>query len=399
MRIRFCRARTVRLSRYGCPVLLTLLCALCYLLISPVFASAQQPSPGDSAAKPPSGDKPAAKEQSVGGRKEKDKKKADDKQNPGAKKTGKPAEKSQAPDPKTEPGAKPLPAVSPEARYDYQGEATGIVQQLFKFHSAYEGPNSLASRNETEVTHTYTLYLGARLVRNLEVYVNPELAEGNGFSAGAGLGGVTSGDLIGQQALTKAPYVARAFVRWRVTMPHLGPHAGGEEADQEQTGRAPNIIAGKIPAHRLVIQAGKMAVSDVFDLNAYANNPRTQFLNNAFVNNLAYDFAEDIRGYDYGISVAWIDPDWALRVGTFAMPTVAGGQNLSGDLANNRSDQIEVDRNFGLLRSPTPPMTLRLLAYRNAANMGRYRDALAAAQDTGKPPDITAVRRSAAKYG
>src|SRR5579859_2614939 len=48
------------------------------------------------------------------------------------------------------------------AKYAIASEITYIPQQLFAFHNPYAGPSSLLSRNETELTHTYTLYLGAR---------------------------------------------------------------------------------------------------------------------------------------------------------------------------------------------------------------------------------------------
>lgn len=200
--------------------------------------------------------------------------------------------------------AKPLPALSPDARYDYQGEATFILQHLVRFHSPYEGAGSLRSRDETELSHTYTLFLGARVVKNVEVYVNPELALGNGVSRGLGLAGYTDGDLIGQPSLRPEPYIARCFVRWRVPMPRVIHHSGTEKATKEQTGRAPNVIAGDIPAHRLVIQIGKFAVNDVFDVNSYANSTRSQFLSTGLNNNLAYDYAEETRGYNLGATVA-----------------------------------------------------------------------------------------------
>jgi len=297
--------------------------------------------------------------------------------------------------------AKPIPALPPPARYDYQGEATAILQQLFRFHSPYQGPNSLASRNEAQATETATWYLGAVLVPNVEVYINPELALGNGLTRGTGLAGFTDGDLIGQGTLSNWPYLARYFVRWRIPMRHLNAHAGGEQSESEQVGRAPNLIAGKVRAHRLVIQAGKMAVTDVFDTNAYANNPRTQFMNNAFVNNLAYDYAQDGRGYGPGVTAAWMNPDWSVRAGVFAMPTAAGGSDFAFDPSNQYSTQLEYDRtDLRLLPNPKPPLTVRLLVYRNAADMGDYRDAIAMGQQMGTTPDITATERAGtAKYG
>lgn len=294
--------------------------------------------------------------------------------------------------------ARPLPQISPEARYDYQGEATFILQHLFPFRSPYAGPNSFRSRDETEITDTYTLYLGARLVRNLEVYVNPEIAWGNGLSGGTGLAGYTNGDLIGQNSLRPYPYLARYFVRWRIPMPHLGHHQGGEEAEQELVGRSPNIIAGRVPAHRLVITVGKFGVSDIFDTNAYANNPRTQFLNNAFGNNLAYDYAEETRGYDLGAAAAWINPSWIVRLGTFAMPTSAGGPDLAYNWSHDHSEQVEVEIHPGLIRGKLPAV-FRFLAFRNVGDMGRYRDALTMSSSE-TPPDITRTRQPGrVKYG
>ena len=82
----------------------------------------------------------------------------------------------------------------------------------------------------------------------------------------------------------------------------------------EEVGRAPNDIAGPVPQHRLVVTVGRMAASDIFDYNSYANNARTQFLNNSFVNGLAYDYPQDVRGYTYGASVALVNPAYAIRL-------------------------------------------------------------------------------------
>ncbi|MCW3099639.1 MAG: porin [Chthonomonadaceae bacterium] len=281
------------------------------------------------------------------------------------------------------------------AHYAFQGEATFILQHLFAFPSRYSGPNSLISRQETELSHTYTLYLGARPTPRLEVYVNPELALGNGVSAGGGLAGYSNGDLIGQPNLRPEPYLARFFVRWRVPL-----RRSGTPKQAQAVPPGTNLIGGELPASRLVITAGKYAISDQFDVNSYANNARIQFFNNAFVNNLAYDMAAETRGYNLGLMASWVNPAFALRMGTFAMPTTAGGPDLAYNFANEHSDQMELTLQPHLLSGhAATPMIVRLLAYRNVATMGRYRDALEA-QSAGMAPDITTVRRSGAvKYG
>src|SRR5205823_6296437 len=111
-----------------------------------------------------------------------------------------------------------------------------------------------------------------------------------------------------------------------------------------------------------------------------------------------YDAAQDTRGYTQGLTLAWVNPDWALRLGVLQMPTTAGGPDLAG-FVHDRGDQIEVEVHPHLLPHK-PPTIVRLLAFRNFADMGNYRDALALAKQTGQTTDITAVRRpGAVKFG
>ena len=149
------------------------------------------------------------------------------------------------------------------AKYAIAGEITDILQRVFAFRSPFAGLNSLPSRNETETTHTYTLYLGARPTPRLEVYLNPELALGNGVSSGLGLAGYSNGDLIGQNSLRSDPYIARFFVRWRIPL-----RRSGAPKPTQDVPPANNLIGGRLPASRLVVTAGKFAISDHFDVSS-----------------------------------------------------------------------------------------------------------------------------------
>ncbi len=164
--------------------------------------------------------------------------------------------------------------------------------------------------------------------------------------------------------------------------------AGGVK---EYVGRAQNVIAGPVPKHRLIFTFGKFAATDIFDFNSYANNPRTQFMNNAFVNNLAYDYPEDTRGYGLGASLVLVNPNYSIRIGTFAMPTQPGGDTLAYAVPTNHSEEAEVEFNPQILKSPKPPMTVRFTGFRSVGNMGRYGNALAAATP-GTAPDLSEVR-------
>ena len=65
------------------------------------------------------------------------------------------------------------------------------------FRSPYQGVNSLSFKNAEgqDVTHTYGVYFGAQLARNLQVYVDAEMFMGYGISNGLGLGGYVNGDV------------------------------------------------------------------------------------------------------------------------------------------------------------------------------------------------------------
>ena len=280
-----------------------------------------------------------------------------------------------------------------QKKFGANAEVTYILQNVPPFHSPYFGTNSLRSRRETEVSHSYTLYLWAHPSPRFEAYVNPELALGHGVGDGDGLAAYSNGDLIGQPNFRPQPYLARAFIRYRVPIERDGG-AGPKQAVKPGN----DEIGGSLPASRLVFIAGKFAISDHIDVNTYANNARNQFLNNAFVNNLAYDKAGDPRGYTHGAVVSVLRPGLAVRFGSVALPTVSGGPDVSYNLRSQHAEQLEIETRPKSLAGKTVPLVLRLLAYRNEGTMGSYRDALHAAQ--GMTPDVTAVRRRGAfKYG
>jgi hypothetical protein len=50
------------------------------------------------------------------------------------------------------------------------------------------------------------------------------------------------------------------------------------------------------------------------DVNRYANNARTQFMNTAPGNNGAWDFAQDARVDTNGLALARVNPAWTLCI-------------------------------------------------------------------------------------
>jgi high affinity Mn2+ porin len=254
---------------------------------------------------------------------------------------------------------------------------TVIAQYLLPFPALYDGPNSLTNRGAFAATHTYGAYFGARLPAGFQGYLDLEMARGAAVGNALGLAGVTNGDVIRQGSvnLGQGPYLARGFVRYAVG---LGP-------GRDTAARAMDQLPGPAPAARVELSVGKLALTDAFDQNRYANSTRTQFCDWALFNNSAWDYAADTRGYSYGLIVGWIEPRWALRVARFLMPTSANGNVFDWDIRRAHGDNVELD-----LRPNAAGTVLRFLAYENHGRMGIYGEALARAQAAGQLPDIVA---------
>lgn len=252
-------------------------------------------------------------------------------------------------------------------------QTTLIGQRLAPFSSPYSGPMSLKADGDRQLSESYGLYTGLCITTGLDLYVDAEMIRGAGISRASGLAGVTNGDVIrqGSADLGDGPYVARAYLRWS--------HALGGGLDT--IGRAMDDRPRVVASHRIEIAAGKYGLSDVFDLNRYANSTRTQFLNWALFQNTAWDYAADTRGYSNGVSVAWITPEFTVRAGTFQMPTFANGNVFDSHVGVAHGDNIE------LTVRAVHGAVLRFLAYENHARMGRYAAAIAASP---RNPDIVA---------
>ena len=254
---------------------------------------------------------------------------------------------------------------------------TFVDQHQYSLHSPYQGELSLRPQGDTERSHTFGAYFGVNLPLHLQFYVDVEMFKGEGVSGATGMGGLTNGDVIrsGSAGLPKKPYVARRYLRWSLP---LGEETGDVERGQDQ-------LPGKEATRRIDVKIGKMAVSDDFDKNRYANGTRTQFMNWSLFNDTAWDFAADTRGYTDGAMIAWINPTWTLRYGIYRMPYQANGQQLVSSLGRSNGQQLELT-----LQPQADGWALRLLAFRNEARMGIYRDAIATALASGLPPDIVA---------
>jgi len=170
-------------------------------------------------------------------------------------------------------------------RWSVHAQATGIAQTHGSFTSPYSGVNSLQAKRETRASLTTTLFLGLKLRKGLELYANPEVSAGKGFSGVTGMAGFPNGEITRVTSATPKVYLARAFIRqtWNL---------GGSS---EQIAGAQNQLAGDQPTSRLSFSFGKMSVTDFFDTNTYSHDPRTQFENWSLMYNGAFDYPADTR--------------------------------------------------------------------------------------------------------
>lgn len=264
------------------------------------------------------------------------------------------------------------------------GQFTGVYQSHPAFTSPYQGENSMNANAENATTTDLTLYAGIRLLKG-ELWVNPELDQGFGLSNTVGMAGFSSGEAY--KVGSNDPYyrLPRLFYRQVVSL-------GGEE--QILTPLANQL--GRIQtADNLIFTIGKFSVTDIFDTNTYAHDPRVDFFNWSIVESGAFDYAADAWGYTQGASLEWTQSRWTLRSGFFALSTVPNTTTV--DTTFNQHEWVfELEERHQVWGHPGK---VKLLGFINQGNMGGYTEALRLAQQSNTNPDTGRVRRSASSSG
>jgi hypothetical protein len=274
-------------------------------------------------------------------------------------------------------------------RFWVSAQANVILQHNPAFDAKYSGANSFLSDPGHATSQLYTLYTGLRITNRLELVANIESAGGAGLSNALGIAGYTNLDVVRNPTLGPTPYPARVMVHYTIPL--------GSESTEAT--RNPLSFASTLPVRRLEIRAGKMSTVDFFDLNSVGSDSHLQFMNWAIVNNGAYDYAADTRGYTYGLVAELYAKTWAARVGELLMPTVANGLDLDWNVARAGGTNFEFEYRPALI--PERASVVRALAFVNRANMGNYRQAIDGYL-SGKDavPDVTLYRKQGTvKYG
>lgn len=265
------------------------------------------------------------------------------------------------------------------------GQITNVTQGHPRFTSPYSGTNSLIANGRIEETTDVTLYAGVRLWRGAEFWINPEIDQGFGLSNTVGMAGFPSGEAYKIGANIPYPRLPRAFLRQVIPL----------RGDVVKTESAANQLAGSKAANNVTLTIGKFSVTDIFDTNTYAHDPRGDFLNWSIIDAGAFDYAADAWGFTYGAAVEWAQDAWTLRGGVFQLSKVPNGKIVNVDFGQYML-VTELEKRYQMRGQPGK---VKLLAFVNRARMGAYRDAVQLARQTADTPDTGLVRQFASRPG
>jgi high affinity Mn2+ porin len=270
--------------------------------------------------------------------------------------------------------------------WNVHAQTTFIPTAYPPFRSPYAGTNSLPGSGQARSTWTTTAFLGVRLWQGGEFYFNPEVTEGFGLNGTLGLAGFPNGE---------AQKAGTTFPKYRPQRYYI-KQTFGLGGEQEDVPDGPNQLAGNRDIDRITLVVGRFAVGDFFDNNAYAHDPRADFMNWAMWESAAYDFPADLPGYTRGAMVELNRRDWAVRAGVFEVPTAPNSDVLT---FKTGGAVVEFEERHTIFDQPGK---LRLGAFGNQGNTGNYRQALAieAADPTQDINTVmTSIQHTNPKYG
>jgi high affinity Mn2+ porin len=277
-----------------------------------------------------------------------------------------------------------VPAPLETDNFAVHGQTTFLEQYVAPFRSPYAGTNSLAP-NQGRETWDATAFVGWRPWSGAELWVDPEIDQGFGLSSTVGVAGFPSGEAYKVGAAVPYARLPRAFFRQTIDL--------GGETQKVDTGI--NQFSGSQTADRLVITLGKLSVTDVFDNNKYAHDPRNDFMNWTIADTGTFDYAADAWSYTYGGAVEWYKDQWTFRGGLFDLSSVPNSPDLDPQFGQFQWVG-EIEHRHELWGQPGK---IAVTGFLTRGRMGSYADAIQLAQLTGGAADITAVRHYDSRGG
>lgn len=249
-------------------------------------------------------------------------------------------------------------------RFSIHAQTTVINQLKPAFKAKYTGDNSLVTEQENKNSITSSLYAGVRLWKGASIFVNPEIAGGAGLSDVLGIAAATNGETFRIGTPTPQLYLARLFCRQLFSLT--------KETEYQQSDF--NQLGENIPTKYIAFTIGKVGVADYFDDNKFSHDPRTQFMSWALMDNGAWDYPANTRGYTSSIIFEFVTPRHELRYGISLVPLMANGSEMNWDISKASSHTIEYTHRHKIKNQNG---AVRILGFFTTANMGNYRQSIA----------------------
>ena len=230
-------------------------------------------------------------------------------------------------------------------------QQTLIMQANNNFPSPYAGRNSFLSKEPPALSITSNFFLNVHLPDSFRITFNPELSGGKALSGALGIAGFPNGDAFRIGKPTPQLSSGELYLRKSFSI------SGTGSADD---------------AASLRFILGKFSIVDFFDRNAYSNDARTQFMSWALMNNGAWDYPADTRGYIPGFVAEYLSPIFTLRVAATMQTSSANGPRFDPNVAKAHSFAIQGGYGYKLGRQPGK---IRLLLYYNTGHFGNFNEA------------------------
>ena len=271
-----------------------------------------------------------------------------------------------------------------QQRFNFHFQETTITQFKPAFSAPYSGMNSLSTSQETQSSITSTLFGAARLWKGADAVFDPESSGGSGLSKTTGVAGFPNGETFRVGSASPAIYIARLYLRQTFEW--------GKEKDTITDDQ--NQLAGLKSKRYLSITAGKFGMADFFDGNNFSHDPRMQFMNWALMDNGAWDYPANTRGYVLGLYTELGQPDWTLRFALTMVTTEANGAVWDTKIQHANTQTLEYERRY---TAGGQKGTVRIMGFLNNGKFGDYKQAIA--QNPAAPNVDTTQAYGRHKYG
>ena len=267
--------------------------------------------------------------------------------------------------------------------WNWHLQSTVVGQAHPSFPADYSGTNSLTPGAQVRDTISVDAMGGVRLWQGGEFFADFLMWQGYGLSNTLGMAAFPNAEAFRVGKTYPDVNVCRAYLRETVGL-------GGEK---ESTDNAPDDLRGTRAVRRLTLTIGHFNAKDIFDNNAYANDPRTQFMSWSLYANDAWDYPANTLGFTNGATAEFNTHAWSARLGVFQVSKFANGLRMDWNLSKAWSTALEFERRF----SPRGhPGAIRLMGYDTRAHMGSYQ---ATIDDPAISEDIYLTAAYRYKYG